>query len=215
MLTSLDVWICHCWMEYEQRVIIRFLLNANANANNIHRRHQAQFTDDAYNVRSFRHWSLFIKQGQENFHDAPSRIARWSTLSAPKSCQHWRGSFHSAQSFAEVVGVCYSANICYLRDSLGIKAYMCVECHMSWLRICIVADLKSAGGRWQSWKQESSIYFGLMSHGTRVGLCHNTSIQQNGAWLDMRSQRGWDEPLVRERSYWQWFGESRVFTSLM
>jgi hypothetical protein len=51
-LTSLYVEIFHCWMEYEQRVIIRFLLreDASANADDIRTRLQAQFTDDAYSI---------------------------------------------------------------------------------------------------------------------------------------------------------------------
>jgi hypothetical protein len=50
MLTSLFVEISHCWMEYEQRVIIRFLLQEDVNAEHIHRKLQAQFTDDVYNI---------------------------------------------------------------------------------------------------------------------------------------------------------------------
>jgi hypothetical protein len=62
MLTSLYLDIFHSWMEYEQRVIIRFLPqeDANANADDIHRRLHAQFTDDAYSIRSVRRWCQFI-----------------------------------------------------------------------------------------------------------------------------------------------------------
>jgi hypothetical protein len=35
-------------MEYGQRGIIRFLLNENANADDIHRKLQKQFTDDVH-----------------------------------------------------------------------------------------------------------------------------------------------------------------------
>jgi hypothetical protein len=39
-------------MEYEQRMIIQFLLQeeANANADDIQRRLEAQLTDDAYSI---------------------------------------------------------------------------------------------------------------------------------------------------------------------
>jgi hypothetical protein len=43
-------------MKSEQRVTIWFLLKENANTDDIHRRFQAQFTDDAYSVRSVRRW---------------------------------------------------------------------------------------------------------------------------------------------------------------
>jgi hypothetical protein len=52
-------------MEYEQRVIIRFLLQEDANANDIHTRPQAQFTDGAYSIRTVRHWRQFIRQGEK------------------------------------------------------------------------------------------------------------------------------------------------------
>jgi hypothetical protein len=70
-LASLYVEIFHCWMEYEQRVIIRFHFQEDANADDIHRRLQAQFTDDAYSIRSVRRWCQFIRQRREDLHDDP------------------------------------------------------------------------------------------------------------------------------------------------
>jgi hypothetical protein len=52
MSTSLCIQIFHCWNEQKQRAIVPFLLKENANADNIRRRLQAQFTDDAYSIRN-------------------------------------------------------------------------------------------------------------------------------------------------------------------
>jgi hypothetical protein len=59
-------------MESEQRVIIPFLLDENANVDDIHRRFQAQFTDDTYNIRSLRRWCQFIRQKRDGLHDDPT-----------------------------------------------------------------------------------------------------------------------------------------------
>jgi hypothetical protein len=58
-------------MKHEPGVIIRFLFKENANADGIHRRLQAQFTDDDYSIRSVRQWCHFIRQGREDFHGDP------------------------------------------------------------------------------------------------------------------------------------------------
>jgi hypothetical protein len=70
-----------------------------------------------------------------------------------------RKPFHSIHSLAEIVGVSDWIVIRHLRDSLGMKTSICAGCHTSWLRICVVADLKFAGDYCQSWKRESSIHF--------------------------------------------------------
>jgi hypothetical protein len=72
MFIFLQIQIFRCWMESEQRVIIRSLLKTSANADDIHRRLQAQFTDDAYSIRSVRRWCQFLRQVREDFHDGPS-----------------------------------------------------------------------------------------------------------------------------------------------
>jgi hypothetical protein len=48
-------------------MIIRFLFKENANA--IHKRLQAQFTDDIDSIRSDRCWCQFIRSGQEELRD--------------------------------------------------------------------------------------------------------------------------------------------------
>jgi hypothetical protein len=54
VLTTLYLEIFHCWMEYYQRMIIRFLVQeeVNAGTDDIHRRLHAQFTNDSYSIRS-------------------------------------------------------------------------------------------------------------------------------------------------------------------
>jgi hypothetical protein len=121
---SLYVEIFHCWMEYEQQVIIRLLLREDATADDIHRRLQAQFTDNADSIRSVRSRCQLIRQEREDLHDDPRsgrppiEVIHTKILSALK-----REPFHSAHSLGEVVGVSCSTVIYYLRDSLGMKNF--------------------------------------------------------------------------------------------
>jgi hypothetical protein len=54
------------------------------------------------------------------------RVARRSTLSTPKSCQHWGELWHSAHSLSGAVGRLYPTVIRHLQGSLGTKNfYLC------------------------------------------------------------------------------------------
>jgi hypothetical protein len=171
MLTALCFWTLPCWMECEQRVIIRFFLKENGNADEIHRRLQAQFTDGADGIRCDRRWYQFIRHGRKTAMTIRGRVARRSILSKPKFCRHWREPFHSAHSFFEIVSVSYLTIVPHLRDSPGIKNSIYPGCHMIRLRISVVADLKFAGDYCQSWKRESLVHFRYWPEGTRAGLC--------------------------------------------
>jgi hypothetical protein len=78
-------------MKCEQPMILWFLLKENANADDIHRRLQAQFTDDAYSIRSVRDYCQFIRQGRKDFQDdlradrPPIEFIDTKTLSTLKS----------------------------------------------------------------------------------------------------------------------------------
>jgi hypothetical protein len=47
------------------------LLKEDATADDIHRRPQAQFTDDIYSIRGVRRWRRFGKQDPEDLYDDP------------------------------------------------------------------------------------------------------------------------------------------------
>jgi hypothetical protein len=126
---SLYVEIFHSWIEYEQRVVIRFLLQEDANMDNIHRRLQAQFTDNGYSIGSVRRWCQFIRQGREDIHDdprsghPPTDLVDTKILSTLK-----RRPFHSAYSLVEILSVSYSTILCHLLDSLGMENF-----HLRWV----------------------------------------------------------------------------------
>jgi hypothetical protein len=56
-------------MEYDQRVIIKFLLNERADARDITDRLQAQFGERAYEFRMVQIWIPKIRLGRQDLHD--------------------------------------------------------------------------------------------------------------------------------------------------
>jgi hypothetical protein len=122
MLTSLYVEIFYCSVEYRQRVAIRFLLQEDTHADDIHRRLQAPFTDDVYGIRSVRGWCQFVRQEREDLHDDLTPVRSLIGFIDIKILSVLeRGPFHSLCSLAEVIGISYSIVIGHLRDSLGTK----------------------------------------------------------------------------------------------
>jgi hypothetical protein len=56
------------WMEYDQRVIIRFLRKGRISPEDIHIRLEAQFIDATYSERTVRQWCQYVPQGREDLH---------------------------------------------------------------------------------------------------------------------------------------------------
>jgi hypothetical protein len=55
-------------MEIEQKVIIHFLCREATDANNIHTRLSAQFSDVTYSLRSVQRWYQYDRERQECWH---------------------------------------------------------------------------------------------------------------------------------------------------
>jgi hypothetical protein len=99
-------------MESEQRVVIGFLLKENANADDIHKRLQAQSTDDPGRIRSVRRWYQSIRHGREDVHDDPRSGCEPIDFIDPRiSSVLERELFRSAHSLGEIVIVSYSTVI--------------------------------------------------------------------------------------------------------
>jgi hypothetical protein len=56
-------------MEYDQRVIIKFLWNDRANARKIVARLQTQFAEHVYQLRTVQFWITEIRRGRQDLHD--------------------------------------------------------------------------------------------------------------------------------------------------
>jgi hypothetical protein len=56
-------------IEYDQRVIIKFLWNEGADAHQIADRLQAQFIEHSYQLKTVRFWIIEIWGGRQDLHD--------------------------------------------------------------------------------------------------------------------------------------------------
>jgi hypothetical protein len=120
------------WMEYDQRVIIRFLHNERADAHNITQRLQAQFSQDAYTLRTVQFWIGEIRHGRQDLHDE-NRIGRrpLDDLDAKILTILDISLFESAGSIAETLYADLATVLWRLHDSIGFRSF-----HLHWGHMC-------------------------------------------------------------------------------
>jgi hypothetical protein len=129
MLKDVKVYIP---MEYDQRVVIKFLFNEHCNANQIVERVETQFREDIYSLRSVQFWSGEIKRGREDLHDAQRSGRRpIESLTAQIKVLLDENCFMSARSIAETLQVCHSAVLKHLHEDLGFQFF-----HLQGFRTC-------------------------------------------------------------------------------
>jgi hypothetical protein len=103
-------------MEYDQRVIIRFLCKERASPEDIRARLEAQFGDtmhSEYSERNIQQWCQYVRQARENLHD---EVQSGRPLSDFLDIRIFvlldEQPFDSAYSIAEALGVSHSAIGC-------------------------------------------------------------------------------------------------------
>jgi hypothetical protein len=112
-------------MDYEQRVIMRFLYKEGVFPAEIHTRVKAQFGEDGYSLHIIQCWCQLVRQGMEDLHDG-ERLGR-PTLDLIDSkiiSLLEREPLHSAYSLAAAISVSHSTILRYLQDSLAMKNFL-------------------------------------------------------------------------------------------
>jgi hypothetical protein len=111
-------------MDFEQRVIIRFLFKVGVDANDIHTRLLAQFGDEAHSLRSVQCGCQYVRQAREPMHDEP-RSGRppvdFLDVHIPSNLEKY--PFHSAYSLAETVKLSQATILKNLHEALGVKDF--------------------------------------------------------------------------------------------
>jgi hypothetical protein len=114
-------------MEYDQRVIIRFLCKERVSPEEIHPHLEAQLEDATYSERSIRRWRQYVRQGCENLHDKV-RSGRppidFPDIRILVSLDE--ESFHSVYSVTEALCVSDSTILSHFLESLGMKIFICI-----------------------------------------------------------------------------------------
>jgi histone-lysine N-methyltransferase SETMAR len=126
-------------MDFEQRVIIRFLSKEGVDANRIHTRLSAQFRDEAYSLRSVQRWCQYVRQGRELMDDEP-RAGRppidFLDIQILSNLEKY--PFHSAYSLAEILKVSHATILKHLHDALGMKHF-----HLRWIPHQLTEQLRA------------------------------------------------------------------------
>jgi hypothetical protein len=118
-------------MDFEQRVIIRFLFKEGVDAHDIRTRLLVQFGDEAYSLQSVQRWCQYVRQGRELMHHEPqSRRPPVDLFDSQILLNLKKYPFHSAYSLAEILKMSHTMILKHLHDALGMKHF-----HLRWTAI--------------------------------------------------------------------------------
>jgi hypothetical protein len=125
-------------IEYDQRVIIRFLWNERMDANQITARLQAQFDEHAYELRTVRLWIAEVHFGRQDLHDEiRTRRRLLYDLDAKILAILDKSPFESAYSIAERLRVGYATVLEHLHVPISLKSF-----HLRWVLYLLTDDLR-------------------------------------------------------------------------
>jgi hypothetical protein len=124
-------------MEYDQRVIIRFLWNKEIDAHEIKHRLQAQFGEHAHKFRTVQFWIAEVRIDCQYLHDE-IRAGRLplGDLDIKILATLDKSPFESARSIAETLRVAHSIVLLHLHDSIGFRSF-----HLYWVPHLLTHDL--------------------------------------------------------------------------
>jgi hypothetical protein len=149
-------------MEYDQRVIIRFLSNERIAADETTTRLRAQFAEHAYKLRTVRFWIGEVRFGRQNLHDE-IRTGRLPLDDVDANILAFLNKFpfESARSISERLRISHVTVLNYLYLSIVFKSF-----HLLWVRHLLTEDLR------QKWKDDARAMLPLLHAAQRDGWHH-------------------------------------------
>jgi hypothetical protein len=125
-------------MEYDQRVIIRFLLNEKINAHEIVQKLQAQFDEHAYKPRRVRFWITEARFDRQDLHDEIcTGKSPLDDLDAKILDILDKSPFEAACLISEILGIAHLTVLLHLHDSIGFNSF-----HLYWISHLLTNDLR-------------------------------------------------------------------------
>jgi hypothetical protein len=109
-------------MEYEQRVIIKFLTNESVDAHEIHTRLSAQFGEQTYALRAIQFWAREMQRGREDLqNDHRSKRRAFNCIDTKIISILEKAPFESARSIAQVLNMEHATMLHRLQKKAGIQ----------------------------------------------------------------------------------------------
>jgi hypothetical protein len=125
-------------MEYDQRVIIKFLWNEEADVRQIAARLQAQFAEHAYQLRTVQFLITEIRRGRQELYDEiGSGRPPLDDLDGKFLAILEKYPLESAHSMAERLLVAHSTVLQHLHEYLWFKSF-----HLHWVPHLLTGDLR-------------------------------------------------------------------------
>jgi hypothetical protein len=146
-------------MEYDQRVIIKFLWNEGVDARQIVIKLQAQLGKHSYRLRTVEFWIAEISRARQDLH-AEIRSGRHplDDLDSKILVILEKSQFESSRSTAERLDLVQSIVLRYLQEFLGFKSF-----HLRWVPHQSTDDLRQNGRSMQVLCCHSCMLLNMMS----------------------------------------------------
>jgi hypothetical protein len=124
-------------IEYNQQVIIKFLVNDGLDAHQIAPKLAAQFGEDAYPLRTVQFWIDKARKGRENLHGAPrSETLRQVDLISRIQSRLDENPFQSARSMTDTLHLSNAPVLRYLHQELRFQCF-----HLPCVQQCVIEML--------------------------------------------------------------------------
>jgi hypothetical protein len=133
-------------MEYEQRLILKFVFNDGLDMHQITEKLSAQFNEDAYSLRTVESWVGELRRGRSDFHNAPRSGGPLDEHLATRILELLRENpFESIRSRAETLQVSQSAVLQHPHKDLHYKSF-----YLRWVPQLLTPELRERRCRYAS-----------------------------------------------------------------
>jgi hypothetical protein len=168
-------------MEYDQRVIIRFLSNEGICTHKITTRFQVQFGEHSYKLRTGQFWVAEVRFGRQDLHDEiRTGSPPLDDIDAKILTILNKSPFESAHSIAKRLAVTHGTALNHLHISIGFKSS-----DLRWVPHLLIEDLR------HKQKEVARAILPLLLAAQRDGWHHLVTRDDSWFFFDTSPSRMW------------------------